>query len=290
VAVKRIAAAVVAVAAVVLLAGIAAGWWQGSTGVARPSARITATAGLSSRTVGFGDRLAARVDVLLDPQEIDPASVRVLPRVSPFRVVSSTLAQSGPLLSFRYGIECLTQSCAPAKPEVEQRLQPALVTYRSRSGEPGFALAAWPSFKIYTRVTPADRAAPAQRLRYSDAIPKPTWAHDPGGLRALLTALVVLLAIGAAILAWLALRPARRERRRGPSLSPLERALAAVRASSANGHVAERRKALGWLGRELDAVEQPQLADDAARLAWSADAPSSEAAGAFADGVEERSE
>jgi hypothetical protein len=288
VAVRRLVAATVAVAAVVLLAGIAAGWWQGSSGAARPSDRITATAGLSSRSVGFGDRLNGRVDVLLDAREIDPASVRVLPRVGPYRVVSATLARSGSLLTFRYGIECLTQSCAPAQPEVEQRLQPALVTYRTRAGEPGFALAAWPSFKVYSRVSPADRAAPAQRLRYSDALPKPTYAHDPGGLRALLTALVVLLALAAAALAWLALRPARRERRRGPSLSPLERALAAVRASSANGHVAERRKALGWLGRELDAVEQPELADDAARLAWSADAPSPEAAGTFADGIEER--
>ena len=91
--------------------------------------------------------------------------------------------------------------------------------------------------------------------------------------------------LGAAAFLWLGLG---RERGRGPVLSGLERALAAVRASSANGHVAERRKALGWLGRELGAVEQPDLARGASRLAWSRRAPSGEAAGAFADDVEGR--
>ena len=71
-------------------------------------------------------------------------------------------------------------------------------------------------------------------------------------------------------------------------LSPLERALAAVRASTANGHVAERRKALGWLGRELGAVEEEDLARGATRLAWSKPEPTPETTGAFADDVEER--
>ena len=72
----------------------------------------------------------------------------------------------------------------------------------------------------------------------------------------------------------------------GPSGSRLEQALRAVRASSANGRPTDRRKALGWLGRELRSVERSEEADEAGRLAWSASTPTGEAAGDFAAEVE----
>jgi hypothetical protein len=93
-----------------------------------------------------------------------------------------------------------------------------------------------------------------------------------------------LIAAAAVALAWIALRP--RAAAGGPSTSRLEQALRAVRASTANGHPEERRKALGWLGRELRAVERPSEAETARRLAWSAEPPTPRSTGDFATEIE----
>jgi len=104
-------------------------------------------------------------------------------------------------------------------------------------------------------------------------------------LRALSVGLAALLALAAVVFAWIALRP-HAATDRGPSGSRLEQALRAVRASTENGQPQERRKALGWLGRELRAVERPGEADAARRLAWSAEPPTPRSTGDFAADVE----
>ena len=286
---SRVAFVAVTAAAVVLVAGLAAGWWQSSATVPLPSQPIAVTATLSRHTVGFGDPLTASLDVVADPRRVDVSSVRVAPVFAPYRIVSSTETakrSGGVLLSYRFGLECLDYACAPHTAELVKRFAPVTVKFRTPGGVAESAAVGWPSYQLYSRVSPADRNAPVDRLRYTAELPAPSYRIDPGTLRALLIALVAVLGLTAAGLAWLALRPQGR-RRAADSRSPLERALAAVRASTANGHAVERRKALGWLGRELGAVERGDLAHDAARLAWSADAPTPESAGAFADGVEE---
>ncbi len=286
---SRVALAAVAAAAVVLVPGLAAGWWQSSTSVPLPSQPVAATATLSRHTVGFGDPLTARLDIVVDPKRVDVSSVRLAPVFAPYRIVSSTETtkrSGGVLLSYRFGLECLDYACAPHTAELVKRFAPVTVTFRTRAGIAESAAVGWPAYQLYSRVSAADRNAPVDRLRYTAELPPPSYRIDPGTLRALLIALVAVLGLAAAGLGWLALRPPGRKRA-GDTRSPLERALAAVRASTANGHVTERRKALGWLGRELGAVERGDLAHDAARLAWSAEAPTPESTGAFADGVEE---
>lgn len=288
---RRAAALVGVVApAVVLVVALAEGWWQHSERVPLPARPIAVSASLSSRTLGFGDPLTARLDVLADPAAVEVGSIRVTPRFAPYRVVTTSVTArrgAGVLLAYRFSLQCLEPACIPQAGQVEKTFLTTAVSFQTAGGRPGIKPVSWPSFRLSSRVGDADRAAPAQRLRYVAAVPPPSYGIDPGTLRALLTALAAVLVLAAATLGWLALGRRGPVARAGPPLSPLERALAAVRASTANGHVAARRKALGWLGRELGAVERADLARGAARLAWSADEPTPESAGAFADGVEE---
>lgn len=286
---RRALAAVAAAVAVVFLVGLALGWFQGESH--RPPARpFAAKATLSSRSVAFGDRLGARLDLVVDPRTIQPNSIHVSPRFAPYRIVGTSAARKtgdGVLLSYRYLLECLEPVCAPQTGQTDRRFLPIVVSFRTHDGGPGIQAVNWPGYRLLSRLSAADRSSPSpvQLLRYDATVPPPSYRIDPGTLRALLVALCVVLALAAAALAWLALGRGR-GRARGPALSPLQRALAAVRASTANGHVDERRRALGWLGRELGAVERGDEARGATRLAWSENAPTPESTGAFADDVE----
>jgi hypothetical protein len=122
-------------------------------------------------------------------------------------------------------------------------------------------------------------------MHFDPSVPPPGYRIAPDTLRAIAVVLAALLAAAAVVLAWIGLRP-RTAGAGGPSTSRLEQALRAVRASTANGHPEERRKALGWLGRELRAVERPSEADTARRLAWSAEPPTPRSTGDFATEVE----
>jgi hypothetical protein len=189
------------------------------------------------------------------------------------------------LLSYRYELDCLEQGCLPHGAASPKRFRPAVVSFRTRAGGPGITQISWPTYRVSSWLGGTEADSPAQHLRYDATLPAVSYRASPGTLQAVLAALAALLVLAAGGLLWLGLR---REGPRGPVLSPLVRALAAVRATTANGHVGERRKALGWLGRELGAVEEEDLARSAARLAWSKPEPTPETTGAFADDVEER--
>jgi hypothetical protein len=276
---------------VVLVVGLALGWGEGEsgTGAARTAQPFTATASLSSRAVSFGDPLAARLDIVLDPRAVDPASVTVQPSFGTYRIVGESLRTTngaGERLSRRYVLECLDPVCAPPGPRVEQRFPPATVSYRTHTGESVTQHVTWPSYLLSSRLTDAERSRPGRSLRF-DTTPSPaSYRIDPDTLRDLLTALAGLLGLTAAVLAGIVLRARAAVDTTRPAESRLALALRAVRASTANGRPAERRKALGWLGRELRAVERPSEADEAGRLAWSADTPTATSAGEFATRVE----
>jgi hypothetical protein len=279
-------AAALAVALVFVIA-LALGWGERKRTTGPPRA-FKATASLSSRAISFGDPLTARLDLLVDPAAVDPAGIQVHPRFGLFRVTGTSLERTrgdGELLSYRFALECLGAGCAPESDRVTRRLPPATVTYRTRDGANMSENVPWPSYQLTSRVTAADRKNPANALRFDATLPAPTYRISAGLLRSLLTVLAVLLALAAAVLVWLALRP-RSAVAEGPPGSRLEQALRAVRASSANGRPVDRRKALGWLGRELRSVERSEEADEAGRLAWSARTPTGEAAGDFATEVE----
>jgi hypothetical protein len=282
--------ATLAAAVVVLVVAFAHGWWRGGAHVPPPSQPLVTTASLSTRSISFGDPLTARLDLLVDRRRADPATVSVRPRFSPYRVAKSALrtrSAGAILLSYRYELECLSPACVPGRAQAEQHFPAALVSYRTRSGRLVTQPVEWPSYETASRVTAADRRAPTERLRTDAALSPVTYRLDPGTLQTLLTALSAALVLLAAALTALAFR--RQEQplaRAEPELAPLDGALQLVRASTANGFPAERRKALGWLARELQASGRNDLAHDAVRLAWSAEAPSPEVTGAFAAQVE----
>ena len=277
-----------AVLAVLLVLFVALGWRPGGGDEAQPAQPIEATASVSPSAVSFGDRLGARLDVVVDPRKVDVGSVEVRPRFGLNRVVGATLKRTsgtGKLLSYRYVLECLLPGCAPQAARVAQRFPPALVSYRTRDGQFVNQQIRWPPYQLVSRVTDAQRHHPLSSLRFDTSLPAPSYRIAPDTLRTLAVGLAALLAVAAVALAWIALRP-HAAGKRGPSASRLAQALQAVRASTANGHPEERRKALGWLGRELRAVERPMEADTARRLAWSSEPPTPRSAGDFATEVE----
>jgi hypothetical protein len=277
-----------AVLAVVIVLFVALGWRPGSGDETHPAQPFAATASVSPGAVSFGDRLGARLDVVVDPRKIDVGSVEVRPRFGLNRVVGAALKQTsgtGKLLSYRYVLECLLPGCAPQSARAARRFPPALVSYRTRDGQLVNQQVRWPSYQLVSRVTDAERQHPVSSLRFDASLPAPSYRTAPDTLRALTVALAALLAVAAVVLAWIALRR-HAATAGGPAMSRLAQALLAVRASSTNGQPEERRKALGWLGRELRAVERPTEADAARRLAWSAEAPTPRSAGDFATEVE----
>jgi hypothetical protein len=280
--------AAAAAVVVVLVIALAQDWNRGggSTGPPRPFASSTA---LSTRSASFGDPLVAQLDLVVDSRAIDPQTVVVQPSFGAYRVVGQSLRTTtgaGERLSYRFQLQCLEPVCVPPSARVEQRFQPATVSYRTRAGEPVTQHVAWPSYLLSSRLTDADRRNAARSLRFDATVPPPSYRISPDLLRGLLTALAGLLALAAAVLVGFALRPRHASGTVAPSESRLAQALQAVRASTGNGRPAERRKALGWLGRELRAVERPSEADEARRLAWSADPPTATSAGDFATQVE----
>jgi hypothetical protein len=286
VAVRRLALAAGAVA-VAAAVGIALGWQQRSR--PEPPARpVTATASLSQRTLSFADPLTAHVDVLVDPRQVDPATVRLNARFGTWRIVSAgvrTRTAGGVLLSYHYSLECLVPGCLPGRTLAERRFLPALLSYRTAAGRLTRRAVDWPTYTVVSHLSTPDIGDPTTRLRADAPLPPVSYRIAPGTLQALLAALSALLVLAAAGLVVLAL-PRRGERRR-PAVAPLEQALALVRASTTNGYPAERRKALGVLARALRAEGQRDLAQSAVRLAWSADPPTAHAANDFADHVEE---
>jgi hypothetical protein len=267
---------------------LALGWWQGGPRRARPAKAVAATATLGAQALSFGDPLTARLDVLVDPQRVDLATVRLRPRFAPWRVASQRVERreaAGVLLSYRYTLECLSPACLPGRTLAERRFLPALVSYRSVAGRRARLAVEWPIYRIATRLTSPDIGDPTLHLSADTSLPPVSYRISPAVLQALLAVLAALLVAGAAALVALALP--RRRRADGPELPPLERALAVVRASTANGYPAERRSALGGLARVLRADGRRELAHAAVRLAWSSQPPTAEATAAFADRVEE---
>ena len=278
---------VVGAVAVAVAVGLALGLWRGSESKL-PGRPLTATASLSTRTLSFADPLSARLDLLVDPRSIDPATVRVRPRFGLYRVVSTSLhtrRAGGVLLSYRYSLECLVPGCLPGRTLAERRFLPALVSYRTSGGRLARRAVDWPTYTVVSRLSSPDIGDPTAHLRSDAPLPPVSYRISPGTLQGLLAGVSAAFVLAAAALVALALP--RRRTAGGPTLPPLEQALALVRASTANGYPSERRRALGRLARELRAEGQRELAQSAVHLAWSADPPTVEATSDFADHVEE---
>jgi len=281
-------------AAVVL--GVAAGLLlQSRDGSGSAPARgrtMSISTSFEPRVQLFGDPVTARIDLLFDRRRVLPAAnkLRIEAPFRPFEVVGAPRverAESGDLVhvSYAYRLLCLDRRCATGSPRTDIQLPPVRVFYsladiRQRANDS----AQWPTVSVASQLTRADLQQ--ARWRASRDLPAVSYAIAPGMLAALLAVAALLALVGAAAVGAPLFTPGRVAPELGPEaedgLPPLEHALAAVRRVFDSGEVADRRRALERLSRELGRAEEPQLAARARELAWSPEPPSPDAVDALA--------
>jgi hypothetical protein len=283
----------VATAATIVIAGVLglAHWGQGPTGgVSESAAPVQAVSTLAPATPRFADPVSARLDVLVDRNRIELATMRIAPRFAPYRLAAVERSRNdvgdASLLHYRFKLECLTRACLGA--EQARTVFQATIAYRERSAEaPLRTDVTWPELRLSSRLDPSDRTSPKLRAGLVP-IAALSYRVSPGTAAWLLTALALLLGFAGVALAVRALAPSRarvRVRRPGRSLGPLERALALLREASARGDATAERKALERLAWELRQAREERLSRAARRLAWSEPGPEPEPVGALTEEV-----
>jgi len=271
---------VVARALAVLLVVLVTGCAAGSEERLRlpPGQSFAATATLTPLASGFGDELTATVRILLDRNRIDPESIRVRARFSPFRDRTTIeRVDSGNLtaLLYTYRLHCLTISCIP--PEgLDGSFRSDRWEARITSDHGPVLEVRFPEARIVPRLQPrefepenaADVETWPPRWRAAVTVPEPTYRASPARLASVLGLLGALLVAGSAAAAWRLLRRGRLFRE--PEIAPLDRALALLRDARSDE---ERRAALEALALALDTELDVELAEPARALAWSQPAP-----------------
>jgi hypothetical protein len=236
----------------------------------KPSAKAT----LSSRSVLFGDRVEAKLDLIL-PRRLAGIAFRGHPDFHPFQIVSShvdrvELGGGFERISLRYGLTCLSQHCLGGGSAIRVQFSPASISI------PGGSLhAVWPPLLEVGRAQDVSRPV----TDGLDSVP----AAFPG-LQPRRAADEALIAAGASLLvllvAWFFLR--RRVRRRralaAQAVPLLQTLLARVEAGLPEDVLYRQRHALDALAVELRHRRiNGSLALDAERLAWAPEEPDPEA-------------
>jgi hypothetical protein len=278
--VRRWAIVAVQVAAAVLVGLAIKELWVATRGdgtVGAPTRAVTVTSRIEPDVVAFGTPVVATADVVADATVVDPGSIRLQVDFSPYEVAGEPAVErhvegGTAHVTFRYTLRCLREGCEPSGARGVARFESGLVRYRF-ADNPGTGrdVVDWPPVIVASRVAAAD--VEAIRWRASETeLPAVTTRFGPTSLAIALLAGALALA-GCAV--WLARRlwhvpPAPEETAPRDERPPLERALHLARSAAANGAaVADRRRALELVARELDAVGLSGLADEARELAWS---------------------
>jgi hypothetical protein len=285
-------AVVVAFGAVLAYAFFARGGDETKRVVGLPigSEGIAARTSISPRGELFGDNLTARLDLLIDREVIDPATITIETDFKPFRETREPRLERTDherLTRLRYfvSLECLTDACAPRSTRKEVKFEPAQVRSRGKLVQ----RPRWPVLTLGSRLQnpttdPRDEFNPRTReptsgldWRAEVRVAAPTWRIEPTQATVLLVGLALVL-LGASLFLLTNAYPglARRLWRRPAKLTPLERALAALQHAHQQGAEREHRVALDDLATELRAVGAPELAGTAYALAWDAPPPEPE--------------
>ena len=231
---RRLLIALLALAAVALAAALAVALGARRSGEPSPvawpagSGGIDAHATLAPRYVLFGDTVRAHVDVAVDPARIDPDTVRVQTDFSPWEVVGTPVRRrrdAGGIAAIRTDLvlRCVAADCVPTGRTLSFELPPARVSYvLVDGGETAKASirASWPGLAVQSRVVGAGVDSRSDRFTPWRAdlleLPPPSYRIAPAVLVGALVSGAVLLALAAAVLAFLAW-PRRRE---APALEP----------------------------------------------------------------------
>jgi hypothetical protein len=236
----------------------------------------------------FGAPVAGEIVVLVDRRRIDPASVSVRARFSPYEPAAPPRADRRDVggatrLRYAFTLRCLAVDCVPRGQAKSFKLPEARVVYalRTAPGRKRSVLVKWPALEVLSRVNPqafanADESPYASHLV---PLPQPSYATAPAALFGAVFGIGGLL-LGAGALCfgrWLvARRPAVAAEAAAP-LSPVDAALALVAAAQHSGDETALRKALERLADELGTDGRPDLAVAAHELAWSPAPPAADA-------------
>ena len=262
-----------ALAALLLAAGLAAFFAVAalrgpSQNAVRLSGRpVAVVRTLSAAEPQFGDSVVATIDVFVDARRVDPRSVTVDARFTPFAVTSSTrsVRRAGGVSIVRVvdRLDCLDAPCLPKSAAATFRFPRLRIAYRG-----GVLVAAWPALRVHARLEAADLAHAVLRVGPPQA--HQSYRLPPGVTGWLLLAAGLVGALGGFTLiarATLPLLAVARGRRRG---TPLERILGEL--TSANGDIGRRRRTLEQLARELEPLDE-SLSFESRVLAWSPQEP-----------------
>jgi hypothetical protein len=273
----------------VAVVAVRAGWFRSAPDLPAGS-RVAATASLTPRSHYYGDRVTAELELLFRHDAVPVRSLAVTAPFTPYTVLGSDVrrqdAGDATRLVYRFRLLCISAACLPQNRR-SVTLPRATVRYTpAGSIEQETMHVGWPAVAIASRRLVRFQARPllAAHLR---PLPELTYRVRPGVLAAAALAgsiALLLLAVGLlfpALPRRLGVRRPGWLKRRVRPLTPLEQALARVRAAAANGGGDERR-ALEQLAVELAGSGERSLARDARRLAWSPGRPP-------ADGIDELS-
>jgi hypothetical protein len=245
------------------------------------TAPLVVRAGFDPPTVTFGDRVVARVVILLDRTVVRPDTLRLVPGIAPLTQLSAprtTRATRGNLSIFTYEVPgvCVTDGCIAPAGDLALRLPRVTATVATRGGGVTRTAIAWPVLHVHGRVNASDLAGARPHFRSDTAPAAPSYRIVPSSLAALFDVLAVLLVLGGvAVAASEARRLVRRRRGRVEVGSELERALRLAREAESRP-APDRRRALGLLARLLDRRDT-RLAAEASGLAWAKPQPKPEA-------------
>jgi hypothetical protein len=279
-ALTRSALAVLVVAAAAVAAVLLLGRSESPPAIAA-TAPLVVRARFDPPTVTFGDRVVARVVVLLDRTVVSPDTLKLVPGIAPLTQLSAprtTRTTRGGLSIVTYEVAavCVTDACIAPAGDLALRLPRATATVETRSGGVTHAAVAWPVLHVHGRVNPSDLAGARPHFRADTTPAAPSYRIAPSRLAALLDVLAVLLVLGGlAVAALEARRLVRRRRGRAPLGSELQRALRLAREAESRPPP-DRRRALGLLARLLDRRDA-RLAAEASGLAWAKPQPELEA-------------
>jgi hypothetical protein len=257
-------AALIGITALVLVA-------FSSVAAARP---IRVSTSISTRSPSFGDVVTARVTVLADRRQVDPASVHLAApfgdweEAAPTRTASISGRQIS-VMTWSFDIVCLRTSCLGNRHPATVSLPPVSVSVKRNDGSLDTVRRAWPTLSIIPRFGPAP-AGGTPNFQVDQELPPATFRLGPGAFALALDAAAILLAaLGLVIVARVVIR---RRPARTSEVPPLAHALAVVRQAKTRP-VDDRRRAAGLLARTL-AHDRDNLAGAASQAAWSAGEPS----------------
>jgi hypothetical protein len=264
---------------------------------------IAVYAPLSPTAIMFGDALHLDLTVAVDRRQVDPASVALEPRFSPFDVVRPihpTHHDEGPITLVRFPLvlRCISYPCVPTGQATLRHLRRARLRYtlRSEPSPPRELRLRLPAVEVLSQINPsllnAEANVPTQvRITPYTAhllpLPKPTYRVVPGVLVGGAISAAVLLLAASLLLGQRYLRVLRPHRAAVEEReSALERALALLALAQERGDETTTRKALERLGVELAGNGvNGDLAAAAHRLAWAEPTPASKEVERFVEQV-----